>query len=170
MTLLRPSADGLTVLARRDATGLGHAAPVWTSDGRYVIAAGADRSSLSVYEVSDDGTDMHRVSSIRLKAPIEAMLAHPAESGVYTSRRDGAGSRVEFRVVRGGDLHIEKDAAIADRVGAMTEHAGNLWLVSDDRVICMERRDLRCVGSWSAPRPIVGAQAVITRSSNVSQS
>ncbi len=53
MTLLQPSPEEIAALARCETpSGLASASPVWTSDGKYVIAANARKASLSIYEIS----------------------------------------------------------------------------------------------------------------------
>lgn len=171
MTLLQPSADGVAVLWRCEAAGIGNSTPVWTSDGRYVVAAGADPPSLSIYNLrqtmeSQTSAGSGVVSTIKTKTRIAALLAHPAEPVVFTSRPDGQGSRLAIWAVRGNQSGIEKDAWIPHCVLAIAEHAGNLWLTSTDCVIRMSTRDLSSIESWKLPRPLSAARAIVTVSSS----
>lgn len=170
MALLQPSAEGIAIFSRSDTpAGLARSSPVWTSDGRYVIAANPQAASLSTYAVTapsdnESAIEIHVADTVGTATPIEALLAHPTTSGVFTSRREGQGSWLELWSIHGGRLSVERDTWIPHNLLAIAEHAGTLWLASEDRIIQIRRDDLSVVESWKTPQTIPGVQVVITRS------
>lgn len=151
MTLLRPSPDGIAMLSRcRAPFGLAESSPAWTRDGRYLVAADAHTASLSLYAIrpasgSRETLDIHLVHTVQTKTSIKALLAHATEAGVYTSRREGDGSRLEFWTIRDDRPKVECDTWIADNVHAFAGHSDSLWLVSEDRLTKIRRQDLRTI-------------------------
>jgi hypothetical protein len=169
MTLLQPLSDGITVLARCQTPRGGTATnPVWTSDGKYVIAANAQNLSLSVYEVcavSGDGSNasVHWLCAIPTATPVTTLLAHPAEPAVFTLRPQAGGSRLELWQVRGSRLQIASDTWVSGHGAALAQHAGGLWVATQDRVTRLRLGDLRSSCPFEMALPMPGAQAMVTQ-------
>jgi 6-phosphogluconolactonase (cycloisomerase 2 family) len=163
MTLLRPSPAGIEVLTRWETTnGLAPLAPAWTADGRYIIAANAPTASLSVYEirtVPENKAGIHLLGNVQTTTPIRALLAHPSEPAVFTSRPQGAGSRVEVWKLHGSHLRLAGDTWISGDVAALAQRFGYLWAASDGRLTRISMRDFRDVRSYAAQ--VHGTQAII---------
>jgi hypothetical protein len=170
MTLLHPSPDGISILSRCHAPfGIAELYPVWTRDGRYLVAADAYTASLSLYAIRPrrgdrDGLDIHLRNTAQTKTPIKALLAHATENGFFTSRGESKGSRLEFWRIRGHQLAVEREAWISDDVLAFAHHAGNLWLVTEDRLIRMRYQDLRAMSAVTVAQSLEGAHAIVTQS------
>ena len=170
ITLLHPSQNGIAILSRCHAPfGVAEIHPAWTSDGRYVVAADAHTASLSLYAIRSasgdkETLDIHLCNTAQTKTPIRALLAHATEAGVFTSRGESKGSRLEFWRIRGHQLAVERDAWIPDNILAFAHHAGSLWLVSEDRLIQMRSQDLRAMSALRAPRSLEGVSATVTQS------
>ena len=170
MTLLNPSPDGIAILSRCHAPfGVAELYPTWTYDGRYVVAADAHTASLSLYAIRSasgdkEALDFHLCNTAQTETPIKALLAHATEAGVFTSRGESKGSRLEFWRIRGHQLAVERDAWIPDNILAFAHHAGSLWLVSEDRLIQMRSQDLRAMSALRAPRSLEGVSATVTQS------
>jgi hypothetical protein len=170
ITLLHPSPDGISILSRCHAPfGLAELYPAWTRDGRYLIAADAHTASLSLYAIRPrlgdrDGLDIHLRNTVQTQTPIKTLLAHATENGFFTSRGESKGSRLEFWRIRGHQLAVERDAWISDNVLAFAHHAGNLWLVTEDRLIGMGYQDLRAMSAVRVEPSLEGARAIVTQS------
>jgi hypothetical protein len=170
MTLLQPSPDGIAVQSRCHAPfGLAELYPAWTRDGRYLVAADAHTASLSLYAMRPrlgdrDGLDIHLRNTAQTKTPIKTLLAHATENGFFTSRGESKGSRLELWKIRGHQLAVERDAWIPKNVLALAQHAGSLWLVSEDRLIRMRYQDLRAMSAVRVAQSLEGARAIITQS------
>jgi hypothetical protein len=171
MALLQPSPDRIAVLSRCHLPfGVAESSPAWTCDGNNLIAADAQRASLSIYAVLPAVADreslkIHVLSTSRTETSIKALLAHPTEAGVFTSRREREGSRLEFWRVCGHQLAVERDAWIPDDVLAFAHHAGSLWLVSEDRLIRMRYQDLRGMSAVKVAQSLQGRRAIVIQSS-----
>jgi Lactonase, 7-bladed beta-propeller len=169
MTLLQPSSEDITVLARCHAPhGLTPSSPVWTSDGRHVIAANARTASLSMYEtklVSADGSNagLSLLGTTPTATPVTALLAHSAESAIFTARPQHGGSRLEFWKVDGSDVRLASDTWVAGQVVALAEHAGSLWAASHDRLIRIPTGYLRSPHAFEAVPPMRGVHAIVTQ-------
>jgi len=170
MTLLQPSPDGITILSRcHTPFGVAELFPVWTRDGRYLVAADARAASLSLYAIRSalrdrDGLDIYVLSTVHTETPIKALLAHATEASVFTSRREREGSRLEFWRIRGDQLAVERDTWIPDNVLAFAHHAGALWLASEDRLIRMRYQDLRAISAMNVAQSLQGMRAIVTQS------
>ncbi len=166
VTLLRPSSAGIEVLTRCETTyGLAPLAPAWTANARYVVAANAPPASLSAFEirtVPGNEAGVHLVGSVRINTPIRALLAHPSEPAVFTSRPQGRGSRLELWTLDGSHLRLAADTWIAGDVAALAQHSGHLWTASEGRLIRISMRDFRNARSFEAP--LAGTQAIIIQS------
>ena len=171
MTLLQPSPDGIAVLSRCHLQfGVPDSSPAWTCDGNNLVAADAQRGSLSIYAVRPaladrEGLRIHVLSTTRTETSIRALLAHPTEAGVFTSRRESEGSMLEFWRVCGDQLQLERDTWIPDNVLALAQHAGVLWLVSEDRLIRMSYQDLRAISAVKVAQSLQGRRAILIQSS-----
>jgi hypothetical protein len=169
MTLLQPSPDGIAILSRCHAPfGITELSPAWTHDGRYLLAADAHMASLSLFAIRPasgdrNGLDIHLLNTVHTETSIKTALAHPTEAGVFTSRRDREGSRLEFWAVRDHQLALEHDTWIPDNVLASAHHAGTLWLVSEDRLIRMRYQDL-CAMSTVKTQSLRGVPAILMQS------
>jgi Lactonase, 7-bladed beta-propeller len=169
MTLLQPSSEQLVALARYQTPhGLTSASPVWSSDGRYLIAADARNASLSIYEiklVSGDGSnaDIRPLGTTPTATPVTTLAAHPTCPAVFTSRRQGSGSRLELWKIDGSDLRLASDTLLSDHVVALTEHAGGLWVASHDRLIRLSVEDLGSPHAFELPLPMRGTQAIVAQ-------
>jgi hypothetical protein len=168
-TLLQPSSEQLVALARYQTPyGLTSASPVWTSDGRYIIAADGLKASLSVYEielVSGDGGNakIRPLGTTSTATPVTTLVAHPAQPAVFTSRRQGSGSRLELWKIRGSDLRLAGNTWVSGHVVALTEHAGDLWVASHDRLIRLSVEDLGSPHAFELPLPMRGTQAIVAQ-------
>jgi hypothetical protein len=173
MTLLQPSPDGIAVLSRCHLPfGVAESSPAWTYDGNNLIAADAQRASLSLYAVRPaladrEGLKINVLSTIGTETSIKALLAHPTEAGVFTSRREREGSRLEFWRVSGDQLQLERDTWIPDNVLDLAQHAGVLWLVSEDRLIRMRYHDLRGMSAVKVAQSLRGRRAIVIQSSEL---
>lgn len=170
MTLLQPSSEQLVALARYQTShGFTSASPVWTGDGRYVIAAEArNGASLSIYEIkllSADGSnaDIRPFGTTPTATPVTTLAAHPTQLAVFTSRRQGSGSRLELWKIHGSDLRLVSDTWLPSPVVALTEHAGGLWAGSHDRLIRLPIEDLRSPHAFELPLPVRGTHAVVAQ-------
>ena len=169
MTLLQPLPARIAVLARCQTPRGGAATnPVWTSDGKYVIVANAQSLSLSVYEVraaSADGSDasIHWLNTIPTATPVTTLLAHPAEPAVFTLRPQAGGSRLELWQVHGSRLQIASDTWVSGHGVALAQHAGSLWVATQDRVTRLPIGDLRSSLPFEITLPMPGAQAMVTQ-------
>jgi hypothetical protein len=170
MTLLHPSSDGIAILSRCHAPfGLAELSPAWTCDGRYLVAADAHTASLSLYAIRPrlgdrDGLGIHLRNTAQSETPIKTLLAHATDNGVFTSRGESKGSRLEFWRVRGHQLAVEGDAWIPDNVIAFAHHAGSLWLLSEDRLIRMRYQDLRAMSAVRVTQSLKGVRAIVAQS------
>ena len=170
MTLLQPSSEQLVAPARyQTSRGFTSASPVWTGDGRYVIAADArNGASLSIYEInfmSADGSnaDIRPLGTTPTATPVTTLAAHPTHPAVFTSRRQGSGSRLELWKIHGSDLRLACDTWLSSSVVALAEHAGGLWAASHDRLICLPVEDLRSPHAFELPLPTRGVHAVVAQ-------
>jgi 6-phosphogluconolactonase (cycloisomerase 2 family) len=169
MTLLQPLSDGIAVLARcQTPHGCAASNPVWTSDGKYVIVANAQSSSLSVYEmgaVSGDGSNasLHWLSTMPTGTPVTTLLAHPAEPAVFTLRPQADGSRLELWQVQSSRLQIASDTWLSGHGAAFALHAGGLWVATQDRLTRLPIGDLRSSCLFEMPLLMPGAQAMVTQ-------
>ena len=170
LTLLQPSQERIAVLSRcHTPTGFALSSPVWTADGKYLIAANAQTPSLSIYTVrmalnSETGRDLQRLDTIQTQTPIDALLAHATEPGIFTSHSQNDGSILAFWKIRNGHLRVARDIWFPGRVRALAQHADVLWLVAEDRLIRMSIQDLRSLDSRKLPSPRHQIQAVLTQS------
>jgi len=169
MTILQPSPEGIAALARCQAPcGLTTVSPVWTGDGRYVIAANARNASLSIYEMNLVSGDtrhagIHLLGTTPTATPVTTLTAHPTRQAVFTSRRQGSGSRLELWETRGSDLRLVSDTWISGHVVALAEHAGDLWAALEDRLIRIPAEDLRSPHPFEIPLPMRGVQTIVTQ-------
>jgi hypothetical protein len=141
---------------------------VWTSDGKYVIVANAQNSSLSVYEVravSEDGSNagVHWLSTIPTATPVTALLAHPAEPALFTLRPQAGGSRLELWQVHRSQLQIASDTWVSGHAAALALHAGCIWVATQDRLTRLPIGDLRASCPFEMTLPMPGAQAMVTQ-------
>jgi hypothetical protein len=170
MTLLHPSPDGLAILSRCHAPfGLAELCPTWTRDGRYLVAADAHTASFSLYAIrlaseDSEALEIHLCSSAQTQTPIKTLLSHATENGVFTTRGESKGSRLEFWRIRGHQFAVERDAWIPDNVLAFAYHAGSLWLVSEDRLIRIRYQDLRAMSAVRAAQSLEGVRSIVMQS------
>jgi hypothetical protein len=170
MTLLQPSSETIAVLARcQTPHGLTPSSPVWTADGRYVIASNANPASLSLYKtpiVSAKGTDatFHLLGTTATVTPVTTLLTHPSLSAVLTFRRQGSSSRLERWSADRSQLRLVTGTSVSGDVIALEEDAGSLWAVSEDRLIRIPIKDLRDPNRFETPLPMRGARALIAQS------
>jgi DNA-binding beta-propeller fold protein YncE len=170
MTLLNPTPDGIAILSRRHAPfGVAELYPTWTYDGRYVVAADAHTASLSLYAIRSasgdkEALDIHLCNTAQTETPIKALLAHATEAGVFTSRGESKGSRLEFWKIRGHQLAVERDAWIPDNILAIAHHAGCLWLASENRLFRMKYQDLRAMSAVRMAESLEGVRMIVTQS------
>lgn len=168
MTLLRPSSAEIEVVTRWETIhSLAPLAPVWTADGRYVIAANAQAASLSIYEMgavpgSENETGVRRVETIQTTTPVKALLAHPSEPAIVTSRPQGGGSRLELRKMDSSNLRLVIDTWISGDVVALAQRSGHIWAAAEGRLTRISMRDFRDTRTFEAP--LYGAQALIAQS------
>jgi hypothetical protein len=166
MTLLHPSSEQLVALARYQTPhGLASSSPVWTSDGRHVIAADGRGPSLSIYEIKlvpgDGGNaDIRPLGTTPTATPVTTLAAHPAQPAVFTSRRQGSGSHLELWKIRGSDLRLAGSTLVSGHVVALAEHAGGLWVASQDRLIRLSVEDLCGPPAFELHLPMRGTQAI----------
>lgn len=169
MTLLQLLSDRIAVLARCQAPyGCTTSNPVWTSNGKYVVVANAQSSSLSVYEVravSGDGSNagIHWLSTIPTATPVTTLLAHPAELAVFTLRPQAGGSRLELWQVHRSRLQITSDTWVSGHAVALALHAGGLWVATQDRLTRLPIGDLRSSCPFEMALPMPGAQTMVTQ-------
>jgi 6-phosphogluconolactonase (cycloisomerase 2 family) len=165
MTLLRPSPTGIAVLTRWQATcGFTPSCPAWTADGRYIMGANAQSASLSIYEIRTmfgNGSDVevHLLGTVQTTTPIKALLVHPTEPAVFTSRPQGCGSRLELWKMSGSDLRVVGDTWVSGNVVTLAQHSGGLWAACDGRLVQISMRNL-----WSTRLfevPLHGTQAIL---------
>jgi hypothetical protein len=160
MTLLEPSSEVIAVLSRCETPFRpGFLSPVWTADGRYIVAVNAQAASLSMYAIRPGfrnraKIDLTFLDSIQTETPIKAVVAHATAPGVFTSRWERQGSRLEFWTIHDDRLHGGGDSWIPDNILALAQHAGTLWLASKDHFIGMRSQDLRSIGSFGEPLPL----------------
>lgn len=166
ITLLQPSSEGIAALARCNAAhGLHPTNPAWTSDSRYVVAANARGASLSLYEVrlaSANENNLHLLSTVQTATPVTAVLAHPTERTLLTTRPQGRDSRIELWRVRDSRLEAAGDIGSSGNAVALAHHSGDLWIASEDRLTRMPIRDLRA-DLREMRLPIRGIRAVIAQ-------
>lgn len=173
ITLLQPSSEEIALRARCPAPyGLTRSSPVWTSDGRYVIVANARNASLSIYEtlVSGNGNNagvqlpvIHLLGTTPTATLVTTLAAHPTQPAVFTSRPQGSGSRLEVWELHGADLRLADDTWVSGHVVALAEHAGDLWVASEDRLIRIPNGNLRSPYPFEIALPICGVQAILTQ-------
>ena len=169
MTLLQPSAERIAVLARcQTPYGLTRSSPVLTSDGRYIVVANAQNSSLSIYEMpvaSGEGSNagFHLLGTTPTVTPVTTLIAHPVEPALFTSRPQGNGSRLELWKIDGSHLRLARDTWVSDHVVAMAQNAASLWVLSRGRLVRMPIGDLRSPHRFETPLPMHGAQAIVTQ-------
>jgi hypothetical protein len=169
MTLLQPSAEAIAALARWETPyGLSPSSPVWTIDGKYLIAATARHASLQIYEIGaalEDGSDasVHPLDTTSTYTPVTTLLAHPREPAVFTSRPQGNGSRLELWQVHGAHLRRANDTWISGHAVGLAHHNGDLWIASHDRLIRIPIDDLRSPYPFHVPLPMHGAHAIVTQ-------
>jgi hypothetical protein len=170
MTLLQPSPDRIAVLSRWHAPfGVAALSPAWTRDGKYLVAADAHTASLSLYTIHSasegrDRLDIHLLDTVHTKTPTTALLAHATEAGVFTSRPEKQGSRLESWRVRYGQLVVERDARIPDNVLSFAHHVDVLWLVSEDRLIGIGDQDLQAISTVKLAQSLQGIRGLVIQS------
>jgi hypothetical protein len=168
ITVLHPTSERIAVRVRcRNPYGLAHASPVWTADGRYILVANSQNATLSLYEtqgVSGQGSNANiaLLGITPTATPVTTLLAHPAEPAVFTSRRQGSGSRLELWRIHRAQLRRVSDTAIPRDVVALAQHAGNLWCASQDRLLRIPIEDLQSP-SFEVLLPARGAQTIVTQ-------
>jgi hypothetical protein len=169
MTLLQPSSEGIAVLARcQTPYGFTPSPPVWTTDGRYVIVANAGSASLSIYEMGPASGDrsnsrVHLLGTTRTDTPVTTLLAHPGEPAVFTSRAQRSGSRLELWKVHRSRLRLASNTWISGHVAALAQHAGDLWIATQDRLIRIPIEYLCSPYPFEVPLPMHGAHAIATQ-------
>jgi hypothetical protein len=141
---------------------------VWTSDGKYIILANAQSASLSIYEVravlGDGGNaGIHLLGTTPTATSVTTLLAHPAQPAVLTSRPQAGGSRLELWQLQGSHLKIVSDTWISGHVAALAQHAGSLWVATQDRLTRIPIGDLRSPCPFEMALPMPGAQAMVTQ-------
>jgi 6-phosphogluconolactonase (cycloisomerase 2 family) len=170
IALLQPSSERIAVLARcQTPHGLTPTSPAWTSDGRYIIVANAQSASLSIYEmpaVPGEGSNasFRLLGTTPTVTPVTALLAHPSQPAVFTSRSQGSGSRLEIWRVDGSHLRLVSDTWVSSLVIALAQNTANLWAVSQDRLIRIPTENLHTTHAFEVPLPMHGAQAIVTQS------
>ncbi len=169
MTLLQPSSEEIALLARFESPhGLAPASPVWTGDGRYVIAANARKASLSVYEitlVSSDGSGagVYLLGTTPTATAVTTLAAHPTQSAVFTARPHSGGSSLELWKIHGSDLRLASGTWVPGHVVAFAVHAGCLWVASHDRLTRLPVEDLRSRHAFELTLPMRGTQAIVAQ-------
>lgn len=164
MTLLQPSSDRIAILSRCSMpSGDADSSPVWTSDGGHIVAANAQAASLSIYAIhgAASGAGIHFLDAVQTGTRINAMLAHPSEPGIVTSRTQAQGSHLELWKLRDRHLRVKNSTWIPAEVTALAQHDGILWLVSKTQLIRMRSQDLRIIDVLTLPRH--GTRAIITQ-------
>jgi hypothetical protein len=141
---------------------------VLTSDGRYIVVANAQNSSLSIYEMpvaSGEGSHagFHLLGTTPTVTPVTTLIAHPVEPAVFTSRPQGNGSRLELWKIYGSHLRLEGETWVSEHVVAMAQNAASLWVLSRGRLVRMPIGDLRSPHRFETPLPMHGAQAMCTQ-------
>ncbi len=179
MTLLRPSSAEIAVVTRWQTTHrLARLAPVWTADGRYIVAANAQTASFSLYEVgalpgsgSESKTGIRLLETVQTMTPIKALLAHPSEPAIVTSRPQRGGSRLELWRMDTSNLRLANDTEISSDVVALAQYSGDLWAASESRLTRISMRDFRNTRTFEAPlhhtRALVTQSAIAHPLSNV---
>jgi hypothetical protein len=169
MTLLQPSSESIAVLARcQTPHGLTHVSPACTSDGRCIVA-NAQHASLSIYEMpftpgKGSNAGFRLLGTTPTVTPVTALLAHPSQPAVFTSRPQGSGSRLEIWKIDRSHLRLVSNNWISNHVVALAQNAGILWAVSQDRLIRIATGDLRARDPLEIPLPMHGAQAIVMQS------
>ena len=167
LTLLQPSSEGIAVLDRCHApSGLAATQPVWTADGRYILAAAGRDASFLLYELT--GTqDAGSKAGIQLQhvvptaTPITALLAYPAKPAVCTSRTQGSGSVLEIWEIQGNHLQRTDSNRLPDQILALTHDGNSLWAASDDCLVQISMRDLR-KSAFEIRLPGDGVRAIVS--------
>jgi hypothetical protein len=140
---------------------------LWTGDGRYIIAANTQTASFSIYEVaavpgSESKTGVRLLETIQTTTPVKALLAHPSEPAIFTSRPQGGGSRLELWRMNRSNLRLAGDMWISADVVALAQHFDHLWAASNGRLTRISMRDFRDTRTFQAP--LHGTQALIAQS------
>ena len=94
-------------------------------------------------------------------------MAHPAQPAVFTSRPQAGGSRLELWQLRGAQLQIVSDTWISGHAAAFAQHAGGLWVATQDRLIRIPIGDLRSSCPFEVKLPMPGTQAMVTQTMRV---
>jgi hypothetical protein len=109
--------------------------------------------------------EVHLLGTVQTTTPIKALVAHPTEPAVFTSRPQGCGSRLELWKMHGSDFRVACDTWISGDVIALAQHAGDLWVATEGRLIRTSMKDLRGARLFEVPGP--GTQAIITQTAIV---
>jgi hypothetical protein len=141
LSLLEPSSEGIAVHDRsRAPSGLAATQPVWTPDGRYILAVAVQNPSLLLYEVK--GTPgagykprIQRLNVFPTATPITVLLAHPAMPIVFTSRMQGSGSLLESWEIQGDRLQHTNSMPLPGHMLALAHDGSRLWAASRDRLV-----------------------------------
>jgi hypothetical protein len=167
ITLVHPTSERIAVRVRcRTPYGLAHSSPVWTADGRYVIAI-TRSASLSIYEMpsasgQENNASFHLLGTTPTTTPVTTLLAHPMQPAVFTSRPQAGGSRLELWRVAGPHLRLVGDTWVPGHVVALAHYAGNLWLASQDRLLRISIEDLQSP-PFEVLLPARRVQAIVTQ-------
>lgn len=169
LTLLEPSADGIAVLDRYSAPfGLASVHPVWTSDGKHIVAASERNASLSLFVVTatSEAASKNRMQLMRTvptTTPATTLLSHPTDPAVFISRPHLGGSCVECWKIQGDFLQRTDSTWISNPVFALTRNESALWAASSDRLIRMSIQDLRSQSSFQMQLPTGDIQAMVVQ-------
>jgi hypothetical protein len=105
--------------------------------------------------------EIHLLGNVQTMTPIKALLAHPSELAVFTSRPQGGGSRLELWKMHSSHLRLAGDTWIRGDVVALAQRFEHLWAASEGRLIRISMRDFRDVRPFEVP--LHGIRAIITQ-------
>lgn len=170
LTLLQPSPEEIAVLDRcQVSSALTAAPPVWTADGRYILAAAARNSSLLLYQATAIGrarqdARIRMLAAVPTATAVTALVAHPAKPAVFTSRVQGSGSILETWEIQGDQLQLTNSRWLANRLTTLAHEGDGLWSASNEHLVRISMRDLRA-SSFKTPLQGDGGevQAIVTQ-------
>ena len=136
----------------------------WLSATPCVGSAEADGARAGTEAGAAVGTAEQRLAAhLRTSDDIGTLLAHPAQSAVFTSRPQTSGSRLELWQLRGSQLQIVSDTWISGDVAALAQHGDGLWVATRDRLTRLPIVDLRSPCPFEVKLPMPGTQAMVTQ-------
>lgn len=158
LTLLAPGIDEIASLGHIEVfDGLAALAPVWTSDGRYIIAAEADATTLTTYEVKRS-SGPHQPSSFtrRSKAvaqtPITLLAATANAGAVLTIRNEDFSSVLELWTVRGnGELYLNHFRKFSQRITGVVPYRNRFLLSTARHIASIHALSLNDTGTSEEP-------------------